>query len=411
MKVLVFPYQLVVSGTVVNAIELAAALRDIHGHEVVLFATPGPMVKLVEEKGLRLMAAPAARMHPSPARMRALRGVVRRERPDVIHAWDWFQCLDAYYVEHLHMGVPIVATDMQMTLEGLLPRSLPTTYGTPELVDKARAAGHRRLQLLLPPVDVHLNAPEAVDPRPFRERYGIQKGDITLVTVSRLDTFLKAESLYRTVEAVRTLAQDLPVRLVIVGDGEVRADLERLAREVNAERGRAVVVLTGELLDPRPAYAAADILVGMGGSALRGMAFGKPIVIVGENGFSEPFTPETADAFYYKGMYGVGTGDPANTGLIDDIRGLAAHPERLRPLGEFSRQFVVKHFAMEVVSARLAEFLEVAVANPRRFHVAAADGVRTAAVWVKQRQFLPMTWRWKMKELADQMKSVRFLAT
>ena len=39
--------------------------------------------------------------------------------------------------------------------------------------------------------------------------------------------------------------------------------------------------LAGEMLDPRPAYAAADVVLGMGGSALRGMAFGKPLVVQG----------------------------------------------------------------------------------------------------------------------------------
>jgi glycosyltransferase involved in cell wall biosynthesis len=403
MKVLVFPYQLVVCGTVVNAIDLGAALRDFHGHDVVLFATPGPMAAFAEEKGLRLIPAPAARVHPSPARMRALREVVRRERPDVIHAWDWYQCLDAYYVEHLREGVPIVATDMEMTLVGLLPHALPTTYGTPELVDRARAAGYRNVELLLPPVDVHLNAPGAVDPRPFRERWGVEAGHITLVTVSRLDTFLKAESLYRTVEAVRGLARDLPVRLMIVGDGEVRADLSRVAGEVNAEVGRDAVALTGSLIDPRPAYAAADIVIGMGGSALRGMAFGKPVVVVGADGFSEPFTPESAPAFLYRGLYGVGAG-AAGPRLADHIRALAGRPERLPSLGEFSRRFVVEHFGLEAVSGRLSSYLEKAAANPRRFHVAAADGIRTAAVWVKQRQFLPPAWRFRMKDLAGQLK-------
>jgi len=405
MKILVFPYELVVCGTVLNAIELAAALRDIHGHEVVLFATPGPMVKLIEEKGLRLVSAPAAHFHPSLSRVRALRDVVRRERPDLIHAWDWSQCLDAYYLEHLLMGIPMVATDMQMTLEGLLPKWLPTTYGTPELVDQARAAGHRQLELLLPPVDVRQNAPDVVDPRPFRDRYGVADGDITLVTVSRLDTWMKAESLRRTIDAVRTLGRDLPVRFMIVGDGDVRADLEPLAARTNAELGRAAVVLTGALLDPRPAYAAADIVVGMGGSALRGMAFAKPVVVVGEQGFSSRFTPETAESFYYRGIYGVGDGSSSNAGLVGDIRWLAEHRDQLPALGGFSRQFVVKHFALEAVSAGLAEFFQVAVANPRRFHVAAADGLRTAATWVKQRRFLPPGWRLRLKELVGGIAS------
>ena len=86
---------------------------------------------------------------------------------------------------------------------------------------------------------------------------------------------MKGEGLHRTIDAVRTLGRDLPLRFVIVGDGTARIELERRANEVNTELGRSAVVLTGPLLDPRPAYASADIVVGMGGSALRGMAFGE----------------------------------------------------------------------------------------------------------------------------------------
>ena len=388
MKILVFVHQLEVGGTQMNSIELAAALRDLHGHDVVLFATPGPMVKLAEEKGLRFLPAPNAHIHPSPARMRALRDVVRRERPDLLHVWDWWQCLDAYYSVHLLMRVPMVVTDMCMCLTHLLPKALPTTFGTPELVDQARAAGRRRLKLLLPPVDIHLNAPNAVDPQPFRERYGIKDSDITLVTVSRFASWMKAESLRRTVEVVRTLGRDLPLRLVLVGDGLSRVELERLAHKTNTELRRDAVVLTGELLDPRPAYASADIFVGMGGSALRGMAFGKPVVIVGEQGFSAPFTPETAKSFYYKGIYGRGDGNPANTRLLADIRGIAEDPDRRATLGEFSRQFVLQHFSLEQVSSLLAEFCREAVADVPRFHVSVADGLRTAAVYLRERRFL-----------------------
>ena len=389
MKILVFSHQLQFGGGLVNAIELTAALRDIHGHEVVLFATPGPMGKLVEEKGLRFLPAPAARFHPSLARMRALRDVVRRERPDILHVWEYYQCLEAYYVEHLLMTVPMVVTGMMMSVNRILPKSLPTTFGTPELVDRAIAAGRRHVRLLLPPVDVNLNAPGVVDPRPFREQHGIEHGDMLLVTVSRFSTTtdIKAESLYRTVDAVGKLGRELPLRFVIVGDGPLRTELERMAKETNAKLGRTAVVLAGALVDPRPAYAAADIVVGMGGSALRGMAFGKPVVVVGAKGFSAPFTPETAESFYYKGMYGIGDGSSDNARLVRDIRGLAEYPDQLSALGEFSRQFVLKHFALEKVSAGFAEFCHFAVANQPRSHVAAVDALRTAAVWARERRW------------------------
>lgn len=389
MKILVYAHRLEVGGTQVNAIEIAAALRDLHGYDVLLFATPGPMVKLIEEKGLRFLPAPEPHIHPSPARMRALRDAVRCERPDLLHVWDWQQCLDAYCAVHLPQEIPMVVTDMYMSLTRLLPRALPTTFGVPALVDLAKARGWRQASLLLPPVDARLNAPGAVDPGPFRRRYGIEHGAITLVTVCRLSEWLKSESLIRTISVVRALGRDMPLQFVIVGDGVLRAKLQRLADEINAELKRSAVILTGALLDPRPAYAAADIVVGMGGSALRGMAFGKPAVIVGEKGFSASFTPATAESFYYQGIYGLGDGDPGNSRLAADIRGLAEHPGRLPGLGAFARQFVLRHFSLEVACTRLVGVFQSAVSELPTVRATVTDVFRTAAICLRERNIFP----------------------
>src|SRR4051812_40777844 len=101
MKLFIFAHKLDVGGSQVNAIDLAVALRDWHGHEVVMFATPGPLVKLVEERGIRYLEAPEADSHPSLTMVRALRRAVRQERPDLLHVWDHWQYRDAFYVEHL----------------------------------------------------------------------------------------------------------------------------------------------------------------------------------------------------------------------------------------------------------------------------------------------------------------------
>jgi L-malate glycosyltransferase len=312
---------------------------------------------------------------------------VRRERPDLLYAWEYYQCLDAYYVELLLKRIPMVVTGMLMDVTRLLPKALPTTFGTPELVDRARALNRRKVKLLLPAVDAKLFAPGSVDPQPFRERVGIMNGDVTLVTVSRLDDYMKAESLHRTINAVRTLGRDLPLRFVIVGDGIGRSEVEQSAREANALLRREAVVLTGFMADPRPAYAAADIHIGMGNSALRAMAFGKPGIIVGVRGFSAPFTPDTAGFFYYKGIYGVGNGESDNARLIGDIRGLVENPRQLAGLGEFSRQFILKHFDLPKVSREFSEFCHYAVENQPRFGSAVADGIRTAGIWLSERRW------------------------
>jgi glycosyltransferase involved in cell wall biosynthesis len=285
--------------------------------------------------------------------------------------------------------MPMIVTDMMMSLTRLLPKQLPTTFGTPEVVDNARAAGRRCVELMLPPVDVQLNAPGAADGSVFRQAHGIADGEVLLVTVCRLSPSMKSEGLVQTMDAVRTLGRDLPIRFVIVGEGIARATLEERANEVNEYVGRPAVLVARGLLDPRPAYAAADIVLGMGGSSLRGMAFGKPVIVVGERGFSAPFTPETAPDFYYKGMYGLGDGNPGNDSLARSIRNLAEDAEKRSALGHFSRNFVVQHFDLHTVSARFAEFCRrTAAARGPQFPIAAADALRTAAVYFRERRFL-----------------------
>lgn len=388
MKVLIYAQHLEVGGTQVNAIELGAALRDFHGFETVIFAEPGPMSEYVRSKSIRFIPAPAAKVHPSLNRMRALSDVVREECPDIIHAWDWWQCLDAYYAVHVRKRIPMIVSDMMMSLTRILPKRLPTTFGIPELVDQARAAGRTRVELMLPAVDTNYNAPGAVDPAGFRARHGIRDDDVTIVTVSRLSHWMKSESLLRTINAVRTLGRELPLRFVIVGDGLVRERLQRLADEVNTELKRNAVTLAGSLIDPRAAYAAADIVVGMGGSALRGMSFAKPVIVVGERAFSEPFSPETSGSFYYHGIYGLGDGRQSNAKLVSDLRHIAANRALRSELGEFGRNFVVQNFSLEVISAHFAAFCRQVLAEKPQFTNIALDGFRTAAVYFRERRFL-----------------------
>jgi hypothetical protein len=101
----------------------------------------------------------------------------------------------------------------------------------------------------------------------------------------------------------------------------------------------------------------------MGGSALRGAAFGKPVVIVGDRGFSAPLTERTADSFHYHGIYGIGNGNPDNARLISDIRSLTEGNGNLPSLGAFSRQFV--HFALGHNSKYIAILLPVSAAALR----------------------------------------------
>ena len=86
---------------------------------------------------------------------------------------------------------------------------------------------------------------------------------------------MKEESLIRSIDAVRALGATFPfTRDSRRRHGSLSCAGASVRRECRL--GRDAVVLTGAMLDPRPAYAAADVVIGMGGSSLRGMASASP---------------------------------------------------------------------------------------------------------------------------------------
>lgn len=199
----------------------------------------------------------------------------------------------------------MVGTVMSMSVPSFLPRSVPLTVGTEMIRRAAITAGHQDVTLLEPPVDTKSDHP-LVDGTGFRAAHNIGPDEVVIAMVCRLVPNLKLEGLLSACDAVGEIALDgLPVRLLIIGNGPARPNVEARAARINSLVGRNAVVLVGEMSDPRPGYAAADVIIGQGGSALRGMAFGKPLVVVGEDGFSELLTPESAPTFLQQGWYGL----------------------------------------------------------------------------------------------------------
>ena len=181
-----------------------------------------------------------------------------------------------------------------MSVAPFIPKTLELIVGTQQIAQVERGKGRTRVSAIDPSVDLSYNDVSGVAGiAEFRATYGVSAEKLTIVCVTRLAEQLKLEGILTAIEVVRHLAHDLPVQLVIVGDGPARDVVARAAAVANA-RDRNVI-LTGEMPDPRPAYAAADVALGMGGSALRAMAYEKPLVVQGENGFWKLLTPETVD--------------------------------------------------------------------------------------------------------------------
>jgi glycosyltransferase involved in cell wall biosynthesis len=152
------------------------------------------------------------------------------------------------------------------------------------------------------------------------------------------------------VEAAAVLAREFPqVRVLIVGDGEQREQLEQLARAFGVERQ---VVLTGRRLDVPDILATLDVAVccsdyeGSPLSVMEYMAAGLPVVATRVGG-----VPDLID----DGVEGLVVERRAPEALADAIARLLRDPALARELGDHGRDRRAREFDIDVMVRRLEE--------------------------------------------------------
>ena len=358
MKVLVYPHDLGMGGSQTNAIELAGELVRL-GVECTVFGRPGTLNARIEELGLPFIESVDPGRRPSLEVMRQLRDLVAKGGFDIVHGYEWPPTLEAVLAVRGLPGTAVVSTVMSMAVAPFIPSWVPLVVGTQQIAATEKAGGRPRVELLEPPVDLRHNvSPDPDALQAFRRSWGLD-GRPLVVCVTRLAARLKLEGQLTAIEAAGGQQE---FQLLIVGDGPARAEVMRAAERANATAGARTVVLTGELLDPRPAYAAADVVMGMGGSALRALAFSKPLIVQGENGYFEALTPETWPLFRWQGWYGVGDGSQSGRPRLLSALLPLLHDAGLRAdRGRFGREVVEGH-SLARAAERQLEFYRAALA-------------------------------------------------
>lgn len=348
MRILVYPHELAMGGSQINALELAGAVRDL-GHEVVIFATSGILVDKISRLGLEFVEAPPRKFGVDPATIRKLTSTVRALDIGVVHPYEWAPSVDTAFGPALRYGTPAVMTVLSMDIPDFLPRHFPLIVGTHALAAE-EALRRTQIQVMEPPVDTEHNKPSAVSDA--RRKLRIPPGHMVISVVGRLTTDLeKIQGVEAAIRVVYSLSERLPVVLLIAGDGEGLPAVHAAALAVNRQRGREVVRVYGNVSDPRPLYEAADVVLGMGSSALRGMAYAKPLIVQGTAGFWRLASPETAPQFLQDGWFGHGGGGAGELQQI--LTGLLDSGELRSSLAAFGRKLVEERFALDQAARRL----------------------------------------------------------
>jgi glycosyltransferase involved in cell wall biosynthesis len=352
VRILVYPHDLGIGGSQINAIEIAAQ-SAAQGHEVCIFGRPGPLVDRIDELGLEFIEAPRPRRRPSPSVVRSLRQVITSRRVDVVHGYEWPPALEAWLATRpMNVSAVPVGTVMSMAVAPFLPRDMPLVVGTEQIAAFERRAGRGEVSTIEPPVDLEHNDPmRRSGQSELAQQLGLSPTVFTVVTVTRLAHELKLEGLLTAIDTVACLAEQSPIRLVIAGDGPARAEVTARAERVNKALEREVITLLGSMSDPRPAYLLGDVHLAMGGSALRALAHAKPLIVQGENGFFTLLTPETVPQFEWTGWYGVGQGPEwGQLRLRQALAALTDDPELRAELGQFGLDVVRRRNDLRVAT-------------------------------------------------------------
>jgi len=142
------------------------------------------------------------------------------------------------------------------------------------------------------------------------------------------------------------------LRLVLVGEGPIRADLQQRIHALGLE-GR--VRLHGSVLDPRPLYGAFDLVVqasrseGLPNAILEAAAAGLPIVATAVGGTGE---------IVVDGRTGLLVPPGDAIALASALQRVAADPGLRTRLGAAAREHVAKTFGMERFVAEFAALYE-----------------------------------------------------
>lgn len=343
---------LALGGCPINALDLGRTLRD-RGHRVHVFAIDEDvrvsLIPYAQRSGFEVTLVPSNAGVAS--RARHIRRLADRHHADVVHVFaPWLASSASMVAASLRPRVAIV-TNWMMSNVTYTPRHMPLIVGTKQMQQEAQGFHGSRVWLMEPPVDIRGEVAGAAGAGAFRREHGIAPDETVAMIVSRIDRHMKAEGIGHAIDAVGQL-EDPHLRLVVVGDGDAFKEISGRAEAVNQRLGRDAVVMTGSMYDPRPAYAASDIMLGMGGSALRSLAHGKPLIVLGEQGFSRTFGPDTIDYFLTFGFYGDAAQERPVEHLALEIRSLL-DPEPRRELGRFGEAQVRSRFGLDVTAESL----------------------------------------------------------
>ena len=333
------------------------------------------LANLAEQSGAEVRRVTSLSPEMSPRHdhqaLTSLRALVRRYRPDIVHthtakagALGRFAAVTSGrprpIIVHTYHGHVLegyfgpAKTVVYRGLERLLARAsnrlICVTQANVEDLVRLRVAPRSKFQVVPLGLDLHEFGrvePEAV--AQFRREVGAAADDVLVVYVGRLVRVKRVDVLLRGVK--RAMQQGAKMRLVIVGDGELRRDLEPLAGQLGLN---AAANFLGYRTDVATIAAASDIAVvtsdseGTPVSLIQAAAARTPLVATAVGGVKDVVLSDT----------GLLVPRRDEAALAEALTLLASDPQLRARMGVRAQEHVLASFSSERLVANITSLYE-----------------------------------------------------
>ena len=352
--------------------------RERYDHRVVYLTTAQDLRAEIEALGIRAEGLKLRSVRQWPAGVVRLTRLLRAWRPEIVHTQVFGA--DVYgRISATLARVPIVLSTVQTMPYD--PQLGPFYSRKRKVVDRltarlwvdrfvavseavreglSREFGIRSSQISLIPngVDLTRFAPRPAGRSAVRASLGLVDAEMVVLIVGRLIPEKNHATLIR---AIHGLGREWSrVRLLIVGEGPLRVDLERLTDELGM---RERVMLLGARTDVERVHAAADVFVlpslreGFPVALLEAMASALPVIAS-----SIPPHREIIE----HGTTGWLVASKASDKLAEILAFVAGHPMEARAVAEEGRRLVQAQFSAETFAQQLQDLYDDLCHVPRR---------------------------------------------
>lgn len=381
LRILMLIDALNIGGTEMHVLELAKSLMKL-GAYVVIGTSGGPLEEVFKNYGLKVVRIPFTSDYISNKNILGLnkltKEIIDRERINLLHCHLFASmCLgnDIYrrykipYIVTLH-GL-FYPNDVLFTSCINAAKIIAVSEPVKKLI-KLKLGPRIRGEILVIPngmdIDNFSSQHKEEEEEDFKKSLGIPENSQIVTYCSRLDwgKTLAAEAFIFACYQLMTENKNL--HAIVVGDGVDKDLIIREAELLNEMLKRNALHVIGAKFNVLPYYKNATIVVGTARVAIEAMSCSKPVIAVGNQGYTGIISPDCINEQWnmYFGDHDAITKPDALT-LAEDIKELLKNPEKCESLGNWGRSWCESFFNSSIIVKDIFNlYQEVLFANSEK---------------------------------------------